>query len=290
MLHFLKSLRALRGNIIRQIRTLSGIRARPKHQVLSQDIGHIFARHSMLCGQLQQLLPAGFPLTGITACEAGPGDCLATAALVLGLGASHVNLVETQPPVANEKQVEVLARLKAAGFPVDTDILKREGNAIALNGEKASYHTMLMENYNGEKNCGLIYSFCVLEHVEDLAGFFSSCFRATKPGGINVHMIDIGGHGEFEDPVPPLDFQTYPDWFYGMMYPRNFRATRRFAGEYVRAMEAAGFTVETVHKLRTAEMDYVESIRPKLRAAARAVKPEDLAVIEFALVARRPGQ
>jgi hypothetical protein len=54
----------------------------------------------------------------------------------------------------------------------------------------------------------------VLEHVEDLLGAMTVCFSLMKPGARMVHVTDLGGHGFFEDPMPPLDFQVYPDWLY----------------------------------------------------------------------------
>ena len=287
-MHLEKIVHALLGNAKRTLRIALGLKPRPKHPVLAQNINGIVERHSSLCRQLQELLPADFSIAGTTVCEVGPGDCLATAALSLGLGAARVELVEVQPPLANEKQREALECLRQKGLCVDTEILK-PGLPVALNSDKVVYHKMYMDDFVGDGSYSLVFSFCVLEHVEDLATFFASCFRATRPGGINIHMIDLGGHSEFEDPVPPLEFQTIPDWLYGMMYPPFHRATRRFVSDYVRAVEKAGFIVEKVHRLRTVDASYLDSVRPRARPAAKALPPDELAVVEFAVAARRPA-
>ena len=284
MLHKKRVLRALKGNLIRQLRILSGIKARPKAPVLGQPIENIVARHMKLCGQLQSLLPPDLSLQDTVACEAGPGDCLATASLLLGLGAKHVDLVEHQPPVVNKKQIKSLEMVKANGFPLALDIIGRDGT---LDPNKVTYYREFMENYRAEDKYSLIYSFNVMEHVEDIVGFLASCYRALKPGGLILHMIDLGGHGEFEDPLPPLDFQTYSDWLYSMMYPLYERATRRFVSEYMEAVRQTGFTGQVLHKLRIAEPDYFKNIQPRLRATARRVPSDELAVIEFALVAKK---
>jgi SAM-dependent methyltransferase len=288
MLHPQRVLPALKGNGLRQLRKLSGLKARPKAPVLGQSIDSVISRHAGLCRHLGELLPADFSLVEMEACEAGPGDCLATAALVLGLGARHVDLVELEPPVVNLKQNDVLKALHDQGFPVALDLIQ-ELPQVALNTDKVGYHTTFMDNFVADRKYALVYSLCVGEHVENLETFFASCYRATKPGGINLHMIDLGGHGQFEDPVPPLDFQTYPDWLYGMMFPPFHRATRRFLGDYLRVIEKAGFIVEKLHRLREADAAYLQSIRPKLRNAARAVPLTELALIEFAVTLRRPG-
>lgn len=288
ILHPFRVIRALKGSAIRLARKLSGLRARPKAPVLSGSVSDILTRHEGLCRKLLMLLPENYPLVDTIACEAGPGDCLATAATVLALGAKKVDLVELQPPVLNAKQREVIDALSQKGIPVDTNILW-QGDSVQLNPEKVSYHTGFMDDYVAPERYSLVYSFCVLEHVEDIEQFFKSCYDATQPGGINIHMIDLGGHGQFEDPTPPLDFQTYPDWLYSMMYPKFERATRRFLHEYLQVLKSKGFEIEKVHYLRNAEPEYLAKIFPKLRSAARAVPVEELAVIEFAVVARKPA-
>ena len=142
-----------------------------------------------------------------------------------------------------------------------------------------------MEKYQVENCHGLVFSHCVMEHVEDLDAAFKSAHRSLRPGGRMLHVVDLGGHGEFEDPLPPLDFQTYPDWLFGWMYPVHCRNTRRFVEDYRRAAAGAGFAGIDIRPIRMADKSYVESIRGKLRPAARRLPFEQLAVIEFVLSA-----
>jgi hypothetical protein len=125
----------------------------------------------------------------------------------------------------------------------------------------------------------------VLEHVEDLNGMFKSAHRALHAGGRMMHLVDLGGHGQFEDPIPPLDFQTYPDWLFAAMYPTHCRNTRQFVEDYRRAAIGAGFASVDIRPTRMADKSYVESIRNRLRPAARRLPFEELGVIEFALSA-----
>jgi hypothetical protein len=100
-----------------------------------------------------------------------------------------------------------------------------------------------------------------------------------------IHVVDLGGHGEFEDPVPPLDFQTYPDWLFAAMYPTHQRNTRRFLSDYREAAAWAGFKQIDIRPTRTADSKYLTAIHPRLRAVARRQPIQDIAVIEFTLTA-----
>jgi SAM-dependent methyltransferase len=195
-----------------------------------------------------------------------------------------VDLVELQPPAVNAKQLQVLSALKTAGFPISLDIISH-GNVPALNHDLVAYHTHHVEEYQTENRHGFIFSHNVMEHVEDLDSCFKSAHRALRPGGRMLHVIDLGGHGEFEDPLPPLDFQTYPDWLFEWMYPVHHRNTRRFVEDYRRAAASAGFGNVKIQPTRIADKSYIESIRARLRPVARQQPVEDLAVIEFILTA-----
>jgi hypothetical protein len=285
MLHKIKVLRALKGNAIRQTRKLLRLKARPKAPILNQPVENIIERHSMICKRLADLWPQNFNLNGDSACEIGAGDCLASAAFFVAKGAGHVDLVELEPPVVNEKQFRILSALKEAGFPISLDIIcAREGGFI-LNKNYLSYFKDQMENYRVENQHGLVFSHHVLEHVEDLNAVFEISHRALHDGGRTIHVVDLGGHSEFEDPVPPLDFQTYPNWLFSAMYPVHHRNTRRFLADYKAAAVRAGFKQIEIRPTRVAEKPYLAAIRPRLREAARQQPTEDIAVIEFTLTA-----
>jgi len=286
MLHKIRVLKALKGNAIRQTRIRLGIKPRPKAPILSRNVQEILGFHSLICRRLVELWPAGLRLEGESVCEIGPGDCLAAAAFMVGKGARHVDLVEHQPPVANEKQFQVLSELKKMGFPLALDLITKEGDgSYSLNSRYLSYCKVLMENYQVENQHGFMFSHNVMEHVEDLETCFKSAYRSLRPGGQMLHVVDLGGHGEFEDPLPPLDFQTYPDWLFEAMYPVNERCTRRFLCDYRRAVTQAGFKQVEIRPLRSVDKAYLDAIHSRLRPAARQQPREDLAVIEFVLTA-----
>jgi SAM-dependent methyltransferase len=285
MLHKLRVLKALKGNAIRQTRIRLGIKSRPKAPILNMPVEKIVERHSMICRRLADLWPADLKLNGDSVCEIGPGDCLASTAFFVAKGAGHVDLVELQPPVLNEKQFRILTALKDLGFPIALEIIIAKDGGYVLNADCISYYKDLMENYQVKDRHGLVFSHHVLEHVEDLNVMFESAYRALRAGGRMLHVVDLGGHDQFEEPIPPLDFQTYPDWLFAAMYPIHYRNTRRFVSDYKSAAERAGFKQVEIHPTILAEKNYVAAIHPRLRPAARRQDIKDIAVIEFNLTA-----
>jgi SAM-dependent methyltransferase len=273
---------------LRRLRLLLRVPPRPRPPpVLGQNLAHVLARHRGIVRVLRDNLPASLDLKGQIVCEVGPGDCLAVAGFYLGLGAARVDLVEISPPVVNEKQHQVLDQLRQEGLPIDPTIVQPGPGGWQLDTARVVHHPKFMENLEVKERYALISSFSVVEHVEDLAGFHASCRRALRTGGWALHIVDLGGHEQFEDPLPPLDFQTYPDWLYWLMYPRHFRATRHFLDEHLAAASNAGFKLESARCLRRVERDQLNSIWPELRAAARSRRPEEVGVIEFAMLLQK---
>jgi 2-polyprenyl-3-methyl-5-hydroxy-6-metoxy-1,4-benzoquinol methylase len=272
-------------------RIRKALRIAPRHTaapILGYPLEVAVARHGWIARSVLAHAPAELDLQGKAVCEVGAGDCLAASSLFLARGASRVNIVEVEPAVVNEKQLQVLETLLKEGLPIDLSIIQRNGSGtLHLDKARVAYHTCFMEQFRSPQPHEFLFSFSVLEHVEDLAGFYASCHRVLAPGGWMLHLIDLGGHELFEDPLPPLDFQTYPDWLYRLMYPKYHRATRRFLNEHTDAVKNAGFKIEKVTPTRTEDGPYMDQLWPQLRSSARQRKREEVAVVEFALLARK---
>ncbi len=288
MLHkkrvFLASYYSARRRVRELLRLKPRVRPPP---VLGQPIEKVIERHGAIARLLLENLPPEVNLRGQNFCEVGPGDCLALAALALGMGATRADMVEKADPVVNEKQVEVLRSLKGQGLPIDMSVIEL-GHTLRLDTKRITYHPTYMEQFVAPVRFAVIFSHSVVEHVEDLRGFYRACWNALADGGWMLHIVDLGGHGEFEDPLPPLDFQTYPDWIFNWMYPPYHRATRRFLGEHQEAISEAGFVLRKTAPLRTIDDLYLSSVGPRLRAAAKKCPRDELRVIEFAVLAQKP--
>ena len=133
----------------------------------------------------------------------------------------------------------------------------------------------------------LIFSFDVLEHVENVRSFLENCHRSLRSGGVMIHKFDLSGHGLLEDPVPPLDFQTYPDWLYGLMYPKYGRAVRNTIDTFVNEITSLGFKDLRITPLRTADPEYVAKLWPRLKKSMRRLTPDDAAVLDVVITASK---
>ena len=282
------SRRAYLGALYGRIKSLTSIilgrKRKPVSPLLAQPMEQILKRHAWICSLLREHLPDSHLYVGRNVCEAGAGDCLAAASMLLGLGASHVTIVEHEPPVTGSKQFDVLENLCALGHPCDKTILDYKNQ---LNESKCSFFTSYMETFAGRGDCSLVYSICVGEHVEDLTAFFRSCYDTLVQGGEMMHYIDLGGHGIFEDPVPPLEMHRYGRIAYGAIFPQYSRATRRFISDYVKAASESGFHSISVRATRKADENYVKGILPHLKSHAVGAPEDELSVIEFVLHAKK---
>jgi hypothetical protein len=207
--------------------------------------------------------------------------------MALGMGARHVHLLDQRAIVVSPLHRAVVDALAADAALPNLGTILADGEPIRLNPQVATAHTGLFESIGLPEPANLVYSFDVLEHVEDLHGFFQRCREISKPGTVHVHKFDLSGHEFFEDPLPPLDFQTYPDWLFNLIFPKYRRATGHFADEIFDALKANGCAIDQIVPLRTAGKDYLRKIRPSLRSKARERDDETLGLLDVIVVARQ---
>lgn len=270
-----------------RLKTALGLPKKPTKFVLDFGLEQAVERYARICRTLLENLPDRGLLQGAVASEIGCGDCFAAADMMLGLGAKHVHLVEFEPLRFSAGHRDALRKLIGTdGLPNRGDILAA-GDPPRLDPAKASYHQGLLENLKLPEKVDILYSFDVLEHVEDLDGFFAYCGEVVRPGGLMIHKFDLSGHGLFEDPMPPLDFQTFPRWLFDLIFPKYARAVGHFADEFLAVMEKHGFTDFKVIPIRTAEPAYLDAIWPHLRREARERGKETVSLLDLVVVARR---
>jgi len=268
-----------------RLKRLLRIQEPPRSPVLEGGINQAVERYRRICHTLLRHIPDTLPKDFLAA-EIGCGDCLAAADMMLGLEARHVHLVEFQAMPITPLHREALQRTKVADLPNRATILLPD-NPPRLNPSLTTLHTGLLEEISLPEPVDFLYSFDVLEHVEDLEAFFSCCRRLLKPGGWSLHKFDLSGHEFFEDPMPPLDFQTYPRWLYRLMFPRYRRAVGNFADQFFGAMSRHGFEILEVVPLRRTDPAYLRSVRPMLRWEARKKSDEILGLLDLAVLCRR---
>jgi len=228
----------------------------------------------------------GIPKTGI-ACEIGNGDCLSSTDLLLSAGFSKVYLVEFAFPKVDCHQMRILQA--AAGAPDLENSLAIFKNIASqeVDAGRVVHIPGIMETARLPEPVDFLFSFDVLEHVGNLDLFFERCAESLRPGGYMVHKFDLSGHGILEDPIPPLDFQTYPDWIYDILFPNPGRAARNPFPEFLRMFAKHGFDIVSSETLRAAPRDYVRTIRPRLRADLQGISDEMLTILDVIVVARK---
>jgi SAM-dependent methyltransferase len=264
-----------------------GIRGRPRSRVAHSGIDHAIERYTRVSRTLLQYIPNPEALKGSVASEIGCGDCYASADMMLGLGARHVHLVEFQALELTEDDRQTLHAIAAnADLPNKGELFALD-EPLRLNPQKATYHQGLLENIRLPEKVDFLYSFDVLEHVEDLDGFFAYCGEVVRPGGLMVHKFDLSGHGLFEDPMPPLDFMTFPRWLFNIIFPKYMRAAGHFADEFFASMEKHGFTDLKIVPIRVAEPGYLNEIWPHLMAEARKRDKEIVKLLDLVVIATR---
>jgi SAM-dependent methyltransferase len=263
------------------------IKRRPTSRVMHCGIDHAVERYTRICETLFAHLPTEMNLKGAIVSEIGCGDCFAAADMMLSLGASHVHLVEFLPLELSHEHHDALTRMVGKNNLPNRGEIIVDGYPPQLSKTKATYHQGLLENIRIPDKVDFLYSFDVLEHVEDLEGFFSYCGEVVKPGGTMLHKFDLSGHGLFEDPMPPLDFQTFPKWLLDLIFPKYMRAVGHFADEFLTVMEKHGFKDMKIVPIRVADPEYLEQIWPHLRKEARTRDREIVKLLDLVVTATR---
>jgi hypothetical protein len=285
--HPKQSLRALYYGMRWRARRLLRMKEKPNTSVIASGVEKAIERHERVCRTLLRAIHDPALLKGAIVAEIGPGDCLAAADMMLGLGAKHIHLIDYHPIPVNGIQLEILTKLATdATLPNQVDILTADP-IPHLRMDKATAHVGLLEDIGIPEPVDLIYSFDVLEHVEDLGGFFGWCGRMTKPQGYQIHKFDLSGHEFFEDPIPPLDFQTHPTWLFNLIFPKFRRAAGHFADEIFNSLTAHGFEIVDIAVLRKADTAYLNRIWPDLRPEAKVRPLNILALLDVVVCARR---
>ncbi|MEY3479518.1 MAG: hypothetical protein RIQ71_293 [Verrucomicrobiota bacterium] len=287
LLHKKRVLRAFYYASRWRVKRLLCLPEEPNLHVVQSGSAAALARNRRICLTLLPYFQSIPDLHGGVAAEIGSGDCLGAADMALGIGARHVHLLDQRPIIISPHHKAIINSLATDKSLPNAGEILLHGEQATLNTHKATAHTGLLESVGLPEPADLIYSFDVLEHVEDLSGFFRRCREMSKAETVHVHKFDLSGHEFFEDPVDPLDFQTYPDWLFNTIFPRYRRAVGHMADEIFDALTANGCIIEQVVPLRTAEKDYLQRIKPRLRHKARQRDNQTLALLDVIVVARQ---
>ena len=130
-----------------------------------------------------------------------------------------------------------------------------------------------------------LFSYNVLEHVEDLGGFFHARLKILEPNGVMVHKFDLTSRGLIENPISLLDFKIYPDRVYTFMHAERSRPTRRPLSAYIHQAENKGLQDIKAECVKKASAEYTGVVLPRLSSAVRLEPDDSIAQPDLILLA-----
>lgn len=271
---------------------MTGETGRGRAAMTAQDIADYHAR--CFDDYLAQLGTdrggAAARLAGRHVLEYGPGDVPGVALLFVAYGAASVTCVDRFPLMrADGLAGEALARLFDA---LPAEPRERAGRCFVRHGDPRSglaagpiVYSVRPDGLLGESaSMGIVVSRAVLEHVNDLPGTFHDMRAALAPDGVALHLVDLKSHGLHRR--NPLDFLTWPDRLWTLMYSCKGVPNRLRPGAYRDAARAAGLEIVAMSPTGRARAEDVAEVRPHLAAPFRGLPDDDLAWLGFWIVCR----
>ncbi len=250
--------------------------------------------------------------------EVGPGETIGVALRFLGAGAEHVTAVDKFVPLERSVFHQRLYEALAGGLPEpDRTRIKAVVNleqGVSPNRERLEYvygegmeevaHRMPPASFD------IIVSNAVLEEIYDSDQMFEGFDRLLKPGGRQVHVIDLGDYGMFsKHGFHPLEFLTIPDGVYRYMVEASGQPNRRPLQYYRDVATRFGYDTR-IHRtwvvgnsahlaVYPTELEYgrhytdgnlrlIRDIRPRLLPRYRALQDDDLLTRSILIVMDKP--
>lgn len=230
-------------------------------------------------------------MTGARVLEYGPGDFLGVAVALVGKGAAEVTCVD-RFPLMNASPHNIRA-YEALLDELPGDERARAGQCFrepgrpesGLDPTRVRYEVQPSGLSGMRESFDLVLSRAVLEHVDDLSSTFDDMAAALDCSGYAVHLVDLSSHRLHRR--NPLDFLTYPDWLWSLMYSHKGVPNRHRVDRYREAIARCGLHVVSLEPSKTAEPSWVRDIRPHLAPRFRGLSDEDLRCLGFWLVCRK---
>jgi SAM-dependent methyltransferase len=230
-------------------------------------------------------------LSGKRIVEYGPGDLPGVALLFVAHGAKYVKCVDRFPLLSlSEFNTEVLDILMAGLAPEErrsaASCFKSVGDIASGFNDQILEYCVTRDGLSGAENSAdLVISRAVLEHVNDLSGTFEDMRRALKPGGLALHQIDLKSHRLHES--NPLDFLTWPDDLWKLMFSHKGAPNRLRPDAFRAAIAGAGLEVIEMRPTGHVPQGDIDEVRPYLAARFRDLSDDDLGWLGFWLMCRR---
>ncbi len=258
-------------------------------------------------------------LRGASVLEIGPGETLGVALRFLGSGAGQVTANDKFVPLQRSPFHAELYRALLAGLPAD----ERQQAELAVSlDERVTFDPGHLQYIYGDGievagarfpsgQFDVIVSNAVLEEIYDSDQLLDTLDRLLKPGGRQVHVIDLGDYGMLsKHGFHPLEFLTVPDGVYRYMVESSGQPNRRPLAYYRERLTAQGYRTtiyrtwvlgepQRLAEYRTellpgrdytdAHLQRIAAIRPRLLPRYRQLPDEELLTRSILVVAEKPG-
>lgn len=227
-------------------------------------------------------------LAGKHVLEYGPGDVPGVALLMIAHGAESVVCVDRFPMVSiSVINAAVLGHLMGG---LDGEAKARAASCFLKQGDPASglceqriRYLVKPSGLSGLDNTvDLIISRAVLEHVNDLHATFADMRNALSGTGVAIHQVDLKSHGLHRS--NPLDFLTWPDYWWSWMYGHKGMPNRWRVDRYRKVLRENGLKTLLMKPTVLADQRDIKEVRPHLAAPFRAVSDDDLSWLGFWLI------
>ncbi|CCE24374.1 methyltransferase domain-containing protein [Methylotuvimicrobium alcaliphilum] len=212
--------------------------------------------------------------------EYGPGDLPGMALIFYAKGANKVYCVDRFPLLSfsafnSEALQTIIDKLSPDEQQRAKNCFKEFGNpGSGLKPECIEYITHKKGLSQLDQAIDLIYSRAVLEHVNSLPETFQDMYRALKPSGIALHKVDLKSHGLHQE--NPLDFLTWPDYLWNIMYCNKGVPNRYRIDKYRKVIGQTAFKIELLEAVEECDEETAQKIKPKL-----AKKFSDISIVDL---------
>lgn len=150
----------------------------------------------------------GMPLAGQVVCVVGYGGSFGIALALLDAGVRHVVLQDPFAPLRQARIRQIDRRRLEQYFHHCDGEWHPDPQRITIVREFLDVYVR-----NHPASADIVFSSSVLEHVDDVERLVGACRELTRPGGVNVHAVDLRDH-YFRYPFEMLCYErsTWKRW------------------------------------------------------------------------------
>lgn len=230
-------------------------------------------------------------LAGKSVLEYGPGDALGVALLFSAFGAHRVTCVDQFPLVTSSSRIKEIYENILAILPEDArqraeSVFETPGDVSSgFRVDKISYRVTRNGLSGADNEFDLVISRAALEHVSDLTATLRDVSQAMKVNAVSVHEVDLTSHGL--DRYLPLDFLTWPDWLFALMYDQKGFPNRFRTQHYKDRVIEAGLEIDSIVATGAYPLSEAERIFAFVAPPFRRIPVEELAWKGFRMVLRK---